>query len=108
MIGIFSFTRGPRRHGGSERRARHHCAISGTGRAGTSFLVQLLTYLELDTGFTEDTLILDKNARAGLELDILSRNAPYIVKKPWLCDTIIDVLKNEKSSSIMPSYRTAA
>lgn len=30
---------------------KHHIIISGTGRAGTTFLVQLLTELELDTGF---------------------------------------------------------
>jgi hypothetical protein len=56
----------------------------------------LLTYLGFDTGFTEDTLVVDQNARAGLELNILSPNAPYIVKSPWLCDTIKDVLRHRE------------
>jgi hypothetical protein len=74
------------------RSRRHHCVISGTGRAGTSFLIQLLTKLRLDTGFTQEKLGLHANARAGLETDIRKDNAPYIVKSPWLCDYIEDVL----------------
>ena len=31
--------------------AKRHLIISGTGRAGTTFLVQLLTVLKRDTGF---------------------------------------------------------
>jgi hypothetical protein len=75
------------------RGKRHHCIISGTGRAGTSYLVQLLTRLELDTGYTPDHLPLYPAARAGLELDIWQENAPYIIKTPWLCDYIEDVLE---------------
>ena len=30
---------------------RRHVVITGTGRAGTSFLVELLTHLGLETGF---------------------------------------------------------
>ena len=72
---------------------RSHCIITGTGRAGTTFLVQLFTELGLDTGFTTDTMHLDPVANAGLELDIMSDKAPYIVKSPWLCDNIAEVLK---------------
>jgi len=85
---------------------RRHVIISGTGRAGTTFLVQLLTYLGLDTGFdskTMEVLPTARNARlgtmdifpiarSGLEMDILAANAPYIVKTPFLCDLIEDVL----------------
>jgi hypothetical protein len=56
--------------------------------------VQLLTHLEQDTGFTTDNLEIDENGRAGLELDLLSSKAPYIVKNPWLCDTITEILKS--------------
>ncbi|MGO8710482.1 MAG: hypothetical protein ACLQUZ_00180 [Rhizomicrobium sp.] len=35
--------------------SRHHVIISGTGRAGTTFLVQLLTALKLDTGYYNPT-----------------------------------------------------
>jgi hypothetical protein len=74
---------------------RHHIVISGTGRAGTSFLVKLLTGLGIDTGFTANNIDLDTNARAGLEWDICNRNAPYVVKSPWLCSRIDEVLRNE-------------
>jgi hypothetical protein len=63
---------------------RRHVIISGTGRTGTSFLVQLLTRLGLDTGFDPLRLELDPRADAGLESDILADDAPYVVKSPWL------------------------
>ena len=71
---------------------RHHIIISGTGRAGTTFLVRLLTELDLDTGFPKDQKI-DPNSRAGMELDIRDVHAPYIIKSPWLCDYLDDVLQ---------------
>jgi hypothetical protein len=71
---------------------RHHIIISGTGRAGTTFLVRLLTELGLDTGFPKDQKI-DPNSRAGMELDIRDGHAPYIIKSPWLCDYLDDVLE---------------
>ena len=60
--------------------------ISGTGRAGTTFLVQLLTNLGLDTGFQADEIGVSPLARAGLELDLRAPTAPYIVKSPNICD----------------------
>jgi hypothetical protein len=71
---------------------RHHIIISGTGRAGTTFLVQLLTELGLDTGFPKGQ-VLDTNSRAGMELDIRDSHAPYVIKSPWLCDYLDDVLQ---------------
>lgn len=63
---------------------RKHVVITGTGRSGTTFLVELLTHLGLDTGFTPESLESGKHkiARAGLEHDIRSEKCPYIVKKP--------------------------
>jgi len=72
---------------------RKHVVISGTGRAGTSFLVQLLTKLGLETGFTEQTMTLNQNARAGLEWDVRKENAPYIVKSPYFCDHAEEVVQ---------------
>jgi len=72
---------------------RSHCIITGTGRAGTTFLVHLLTELGLDTGFSPDNIKLDSVSKAGLEADIMSGSAPYIVKSPWFCDNIEKVLK---------------
>jgi hypothetical protein len=76
---------------------RSHVVITGTGRAGTTFLVQLLTCLGLDTGFDINTMEvlptartahigsmgLSPIARAGLEMDIRHAQAPYIVKSPF-------------------------
>jgi hypothetical protein len=73
--------------------ARHHLIISGTGRAGTTFLVQLLTQLGLDTGFTDTTSAIFPNCHAGMELDIRQETAPYIVKSPFLCDYLEDVIR---------------
>lgn len=76
---------------------RHHTIISGTGRAGTTFLVELLTELGFDTGFTAETAkrAKDQWADAGLELDVRDPNAPYIVKSPLFCDHCDEVLARE-------------
>jgi hypothetical protein len=81
----------------SQAEARHHVVITGTGRAGTSFLVHLLTLLGLDTGFTSEqvALGLDKIVHAGLEHDVRNAAAPYIVKNPHFCDYAQDVLHSE-------------
>jgi len=75
---------------------RHHVIISGTGRAGTTFLVQLLTELGLDTGFPHPHAKICAERRAGMER-ILRENpaAPYIVKSPALCEDLDGILKNE-------------
>lgn len=76
---------------------RRHVVITGTGRAGTTFLVQLLTNLKLDTGYDVESIQkgLDENARAGLENDVRKEGAPYIVKSPWFCDYACEVVKRE-------------
>ena len=71
-----------------------HVVISGTGRAGTSLLIQLLTNLGLDTGFDEADIQLYAKSKAGLESNILADDAPYIVKSPWFCDIVDKVLAN--------------
>jgi len=55
--------------------------ITGTGRAGTTLLVQVLTDLGMDTGFTSDALV-DEQARAGLEAPLDDPAGPRIVKSP--------------------------
>ena len=79
-----------------EERAQHrHVVITGTGRTGTTFLVQLLTNLGLDTGFKKDIYKLYKTARAGLEHDVRDNNIPYIVKHPQFCDYVNEVLDRD-------------
>lgn len=74
---------------------RHHIVISGTGRAGTTFLVQLLTELDLDTGFPKGQVI-DTDSRGGMELDIRDPQAPHVIKSPWLCDYLDEVLQGKE------------
>jgi hypothetical protein len=57
--------------------------IAGTGRAGTTLLIQILTDLGLDTGFAPDAPI-DPGAAAGLELPAAAPDSPRIVKSPHL------------------------
>jgi hypothetical protein len=65
------------------RRSRPKVVITGTGRAGTTLLVQVLTDLGLDTGFTADAKA-DPQSRGGLEKSITDPSAPWIVKSPSL------------------------
>jgi hypothetical protein len=71
---------------------RRHIIISGTGRAGTTFLVQLLTELRLDTGFTDPWSGRFANCEAGMEWDLRHPDAPYIVKNPEICDHLDELL----------------
>lgn len=72
----------------------HKVIITGTGRAGTTFLVQLLTELGLDTGFTPESWRLSyfEHCSAGLEGDVEDPGSPYIVKNPELCETLPAIL----------------
>ncbi len=74
---------------------RRHVIITGTGRAGTTFLVELLTRLGLDTGYSPEKMKLSENARAGLEKDVRREDAPHVVKSPWFCDYAREVLRRE-------------
>jgi hypothetical protein len=74
---------------------RKHVIITGTGRAGTTFLVELLTHLGLDTGYTLERMRAKIHglARAGLEYDIRRDDCPYIVKAPGFCDYAEEVIR---------------
>jgi hypothetical protein len=65
-----------------KRKSRHHTVISGTGRAGTTFLVELFTNLKIDTGFSKDELKTFKfsNCNAGLERKMMN-DSYYLYKK---------------------------
>jgi hypothetical protein len=84
--------------------SRSHVVITGTGRAGTSFLVQLLTYLGLDTGFSPQRMALHSSSRAGLESDIRLEDSPYIVKSPWFSIHAEEVIQNRKDIIIDHVY----
>ncbi|HEY4248935.1 MAG TPA: hypothetical protein VGM64_19075 [Lacunisphaera sp.] len=61
--------------------------ITGTGRAGTTLLVRLLTELGLDTGYDRKNWRrdFDEHCTAGLERNIVDEDSPRIVKNPALC-----------------------
>ncbi len=69
--------------------------ITGTGRSGTTLLVQILTDLGLDTGFTSDSPI-DATTHAGLETGLDSPHAPRIVKSPNLSRRLEAILAEGK------------
>jgi hypothetical protein len=76
---------------------RHHAVITGTGRAGTTFLVELLTHLGLDTGYRTEQLVSKKDqlSRAGLEHDIRRPGVPYLIKSPHFSNYANDVLARQ-------------
>ncbi len=79
---------------------KHKVIVTGTGRAGTTFLMQLFTELGLDTGYTS------RNWRehyyeyssAGLEGDLEGEDGPYIVKNPAFCETLPAILARQRVS----------
>ena len=79
---------------------QHKCIITGIGRSGTTFLVQLLTRLGLDTGFNDPERYAGyyvDSASAGLETNILrEENTPYFVKDPRLCDYLPEVIASDR------------
>ncbi len=62
--------------------------ITGTGRSGTTVLIELLTKLGMNTGFVSEDLNNLKNqiARAGLERRVGVEPYSYIVKDPSFID----------------------
>ncbi|WP_146756374.1 hypothetical protein [Burkholderia cepacia] len=79
------------------RKLKRHLLIAGTGRAGTSFLVQYLAACGLDTHLARNPADrLDENANAGLE-DFPASNAdlPYVIKSPWLYEFVDELLARE-------------
>lgn len=72
---------------------KRHLIISGTGRAGTTFLVQLFTLLDLDTGYSDLHSDINPHCDAGMELDIRAPDAPYVIKSPWLCSELDGLLE---------------
>lgn len=62
-----------------------HILITGTGRAGTTLLVQYFTALGFDTGFTMDQVWrrVDDISHAGLETPLGREPFPYVAKSPF-------------------------
>ena len=67
--------------------------ISGTGRAGTTFLIKIFSFLGFDTGFNELNYnnYIFKNCNAGMEFNYTSNH--YILKNPTFITQIQDIIK---------------
>jgi hypothetical protein len=70
---------------------RGKIVIAGTGRAGTTVLVQVLTELGLYTGY-DSAAAVDPRVNAGLERSLVGADAPWIVKSPQLSSTLGGIL----------------
>lgn len=66
--------------------------ISGTGRAGTTFLVELLAKLGFDAG-TWNEGNYSPIANAGLERNVLKAGGYQVVKSPHFCDQVDDAVR---------------
>jgi hypothetical protein len=77
---------------------RNHVLITGTGRAGTTFLVHLLTKVGIHTGFDPDNIesFIDEKSFGGLEVGIRNRDAPYVIKSPELSLELDEILQDEE------------
>lgn len=80
-----------------ESKIKKHVVISGVGRSGTTFLIHLLTKLGLRTGFKAEKVTnhISKKSNAGLENNVRSHLAPYIVKDPIMCDYIEEIVESD-------------
>ncbi|ACK85556.1 conserved hypothetical protein [Methylorubrum extorquens CM4] len=68
-----------------EKADKRHLLIAGSGRSGTTFLVEVLTACQMETELSRNPHAgYDAAAQAGLESDPLSTpDCPYVIKSPW-------------------------
>jgi hypothetical protein len=74
---------------------KHHLLITGTGRAGTTFLMQIFSELGMNTGFANSQEGVCSQCNAGMEWEtsaLFNHQAPYVVKSPALCEHIEKIL----------------
>lgn len=67
-----------------------HAVIAGTGRAGTSFLVDFLRAVGVPTDGLSDQVEYER-ARAGLERHLDPDDGSYLIKDPWLFEYLDDI-----------------
>lgn len=74
--------------------SRGHVLITGTGRAGTTLLVQYFTALGFDTGFSSEEAAerVDPISHAGLEHQLSRGSLPYVTKSPQYANRLAEVL----------------
>ncbi|MGV0909607.1 hypothetical protein [Martelella sp. FOR1707] len=72
-----------------------HIIITGTGRTGTTLLIQFFTALGFNTGYnvSEALSSVDPTSYAGLERPLIAENSPYVIKSPWYADELMSALE---------------
>lgn len=77
---------------------QRHAIITGNGRSGTTFLVELLTHLDQDTGYSKQEVadLKNKISRAGLERMNIYFGSPYIVKNPKFINIVHPILRDSR------------
>ncbi len=78
--------------------SKNHLLIAGTGRAGTSFLVQYLDAVGLDTHLSRHQAPWwSDTANAGFEdlPVVVDDDLPYVVKSPWMGQFIDQILRSD-------------
>jgi hypothetical protein len=86
---------------------KHHLMIAGTGRAGTTFLVEYLHGCGLETHLTAHPKAKKyEHANAGLEdLPVPGKELPYVIKTPWLFEIVERFLERDEitiDAAILP------
>jgi hypothetical protein len=88
---------------------RRHLMIAGTGRAGTTFLVRYLAELGLETYLSRHAdARMDEAANAGFEeLPLAGDPAtlPYVIKSPWLCEYVDELLQTARLDAVIVPVR---
>jgi hypothetical protein len=81
--------------------AGSHILIGGTGRAGTTLLVQWFTVMRFDTGFTVEEALarVDPISNAGLEHSLgrtleVGERLPHVAKSPWFGPKLGDYIRS--------------
>lgn len=83
---------------------KDHVVITGTGRAGTSFLVRYLAELGMETHLSShETPYWDASAQAGLEDELShltddSQPLTQVIKSPWMYEYVDQLLEREDVS----------
>lgn len=78
---------------------KSHIVIAGTGRAGTTFLIQLFTELGLETGFTQEDYKtkINRVSHGGLEFSLEDADfekLPRLIKSPYFYKFADKILNN--------------
>jgi len=81
--------------------------ITGTGRAGTTFIMRLLTLLGFNTGYDPNRLdsYIGSRCKAGMEKNVNDFNSLDVVKSPWLYKDIPTIHKMFNNLEVLVPIR---